>query len=111
MDFPDTKQGELTTRVRRSIVVFVEQLIFSVRKFSLLLKPKVHLPCSQEVACGPCTEPVEGRTIAQVVSRRLPTAAARVRAQVRSCGICGAQSGTGQVFSDYVDFPSQFSFH
>jgi hypothetical protein len=30
-----------------------------------------------------------------VVSRRLPTAAARVRGQVRSCGICGRKSGTG----------------
>jgi hypothetical protein len=30
-----------------------------------------------------------GRAIAQAVSRRLPTAAARVRVQVRSCGICG----------------------
>jgi hypothetical protein len=32
--------------------------------------------------------------IAQAVSRWLPTAAARVRARVRSCGICGGQSGT-----------------
>jgi hypothetical protein len=30
--------------------------------------------------------------MAQAVSHRLPTAAARVRAQVRSCGICGRQS-------------------
>jgi hypothetical protein len=29
------------------------------------------------------------RAIAHAVSRRLPTAAARVRAWVRSCGICG----------------------
>jgi hypothetical protein len=36
-----------------------------------------------------------GRVIAQAVSRRLPTAAARVRAHVRSCGICGGQTGTG----------------
>jgi hypothetical protein len=35
-----------------------------------------------------------GRAIAQAVSRRLPTLAARIRAQVRSCGICGGQSGT-----------------
>jgi hypothetical protein len=34
-----------------------------------------------------------GRAIAHAVGRRLPTAAARVRAQVRSCGICGGQSG------------------
>jgi hypothetical protein len=32
-----------------------------------------------------------GRAIAQAVSRRLPTAAARVRAQVRSCAIYGGQ--------------------
>jgi hypothetical protein len=36
-----------------------------------------------------------GRTIAQAVTRRLPTAAARVQAHVRSCGICSLQSGTG----------------
>jgi hypothetical protein len=29
----------------------------------------------------------EGRAIAHAVSRRLPTAAARVRAQFRTCGI------------------------
>jgi hypothetical protein len=34
----------------------------------------------------------------QAVSRWLPTAMARVRAQVTSCGICGGQSGTGQFF-------------
>jgi hypothetical protein len=35
----------------------------------------------------------KGRAIAQAVSRRLPTAADRVR----SCWICGGQSGTGAV--------------
>jgi hypothetical protein len=39
-----------------------------------------------------------GRAVAQAVSRRLPTAAARVRSQVRSCGICDGQSGTGADF-------------
>jgi hypothetical protein len=33
-----------------------------------------------------------GRAIAQADIRRLPTAAARVRAHVRSCRICGGQS-------------------
>jgi hypothetical protein len=36
-----------------------------------------------------------GRAIAQAGGRRLPTAASRVPSQVRSCGICGGQNGTG----------------
>jgi hypothetical protein len=53
-----------------------------------------------------CRNPeIYGRAIAQTVSSRLPTAAARVRARVRSCGICGRQSGTG------TGFPCQFAFH
>jgi hypothetical protein len=35
-----------------------------------------------------CTYSRKGRAIAQAVSRRLPTAAARVRVRVISCGIC-----------------------
>jgi hypothetical protein len=46
-----------------------------------------------------------GRAIAQAVSRRLPIAAARVRAVVRSCGICGGQSGTGAGFLQVLRFP------
>jgi hypothetical protein len=42
---------------------------------------------------------------AQAISRRLPTAAARVRAHVRSCGICGGQSGTGAGFLRLRLFP------
>jgi hypothetical protein len=37
----------------------------------------------------------KGRAIAQAVSRWLPTAVARIRAWVWSCGICGGQSGAG----------------
>jgi hypothetical protein len=36
---------------------------------------------------------------------RLPNAAARVRAQVRSCGICGGQSGTGGRYFRVLRFP------
>jgi hypothetical protein len=36
-----------------------------------------------------------GRTIVQAVSRRLLTAAVRVRAWVRTYRICGGKSGTG----------------
>jgi hypothetical protein len=52
---------------------------------SILIGIKVPLPTHGE----------NGRAIAQAASRWLPTAAARVRARVRSCEICGGQSGTG----------------
>jgi hypothetical protein len=54
-----------------------------------------------------------GRAIAQVVSRRLPTAAARVRAQSRSgnVGFVVNKVALGQVSSEYFGFPCQFSFH
>jgi hypothetical protein len=47
----------------------------------------------------------ESRAIAQAVSRRLSTAAARVRAKVRSCEICGGKSGTGAGFLRVLWFP------
>jgi hypothetical protein len=40
-----------------------------------------------------------GRTMAQAVSRRPPTAEARVHVRVNPCGICVEQSGTGTGFS------------
>jgi hypothetical protein len=46
-----------------------------------------------------------GRGIVQAVSRRLSTAAARVRAHIRSLGICGGQSGTGAGFFRVLWFP------
>jgi hypothetical protein len=52
---------------------------------------------------GSCSEPVlrtfaKGRAIAQALGTWLPTAADRVRARVRSCGICGGKSSTGVGF-------------
>jgi hypothetical protein len=35
----------------------------------------------------------------------------QVHFQVRLCGFCHGQSGTGAGFSEYVRFPCQFSFH
>jgi hypothetical protein len=52
-----------------------------------------------------------GRAIAQVVIRRLPTATARVRVQVRSCGICVEHNGIVAGFLRYFGFLWQFSFH
>jgi hypothetical protein len=45
------------------------------------------------------------RAIAQAVSRRVPTAAAHVRAQVRSCGIFGGQIGNPVGFLRVFRFP------
>jgi hypothetical protein len=47
----------------------------------------------------------EDRAITQAVNRWLPTVAAGVQAQVRSCGICGGQSGTGAGFLRVLRFP------
>jgi hypothetical protein len=46
-----------------------------------------------------------GRAIAQAVSHWLPTAAARVRARVWPCGICGGQSGAEAGFLRVLRFP------
>jgi hypothetical protein len=46
-----------------------------------------------------------GHAIAQAVSRWLLTAAARVRGQVWSNGICGGQSGAGADFLRVLRFP------
>jgi hypothetical protein len=48
---------------------------------------------------------VMGHAMAQVVSRWLPTSAARVRSRVRSREICGGQSGAGAGFLRVLRFP------
>jgi hypothetical protein len=46
-----------------------------------------------------------GHATAQAVSHQLPITATRVRAQVRSCGICGGQSGAAADFLLVLRFP------
>jgi hypothetical protein len=48
---------------------------------------------------------------AQTVNRRLPTAAVRVQARVRSCGICGGKVPLGVGFLRVLRFLCQFSSH
>jgi hypothetical protein len=53
-----------------------------------------------------------GRDLAKAVSRRLPTAAARVHARVWQVGFVVDKVASGQVFSEYFGFPCQNrSFH
>jgi hypothetical protein len=52
-----------------------------------------------------------GRAIAQAVSRRLPTAEARVRSQSGHVGFVADKVALGQVFSEYFGFSCQFLFH
>jgi hypothetical protein len=52
-----------------------------------------------------------GRAIAEAVSRWLPAAAARVRAQVCQMGFVVDKVTSGQVFSKYFAFPCQKTVH
>jgi hypothetical protein len=63
--------------------------------------------------CNPCKKHVRfGRAMFQAVSRRPPTAEARVRARVSPCGIFGGPSGTGiGFFPEFFGFPLSISFH
>jgi hypothetical protein len=53
----------------------------------------------------------KGGVIAEVVSRRLPTAAVQIRSQVSSRGICGGQIGAGAGFLRVLWFLLPISFH
>jgi hypothetical protein len=52
-----------------------------------------------------------GRAVAQAVSRRFPTAAARVRVRAEHVGFVVDKAALGQVFSEYFSFPCQSLFH
>jgi hypothetical protein len=96
----DEPNSELVWATRYSEELHVHVLVFprsvslegvAVRHYHLLPYPFLHT--------------LHGRATAQAVSRRLPTTAARVPAQVKSCGICGGHSGTGAGFLRVLRFP------
>jgi hypothetical protein len=66
--------------------------------YSKYIPPKTSQPLTQ-------MNMLEGRAIAQAVSRWLPTAPAQVRAPVWSSGICGGHSGAGAGFLRVLRFP------
>jgi hypothetical protein len=51
---------------------------------------------------------LQGRAMAQAVSRRPLNAEAWFSARVNPCAICGGQSGPGTVFSEFFGFPCQY---
>jgi hypothetical protein len=79
---------------------YVTQIQETITKFT-----QMNCALLYEVWAKEWTNSYWGRAIAQVVNRRLPTTAARVRAQVSSCGICGGQSGAGAGFLLILRFP------
>jgi hypothetical protein len=64
-----------------------------------------HLSDYRRLQCTYNINSVIGHAIAHAVSRWLPTVAARVRARVWSCGICGEQSGAGACFLRVLRLP------
>jgi hypothetical protein len=52
-----------------------------------------------------------GRAVAEAVSRWLPTAAVRVRVRAEHVGFVVDKAELRLVFSEYVGFPCQSSFH
>jgi hypothetical protein len=47
----------------------------------------------------------QGHAIAQAVSFQLPIVTIQDQSQVRSCGLCGGQNGTGAYFLQVFRFP------
>jgi hypothetical protein len=74
--------------------------------------PRSQRPSAACILYPWCYMKWNGRAIAQAVSRRLPTAAARVKTRVWSCGILWwTKVALVQVFSQNFGFPCQSTFH
>jgi hypothetical protein len=77
------------------LCTFYEQHFLQSQILTLFLQTLSQVPLLTSV----------GHVIAQTISRGLPTRAARVRAQVKSCSICSGQSGVGAGFLRVFRFP------
>jgi hypothetical protein len=87
------------------IIFFQYQNICSVKTF------RVVSTCILYSYLYCCTKHnVRGRAVAQVASRLLPTSASRVRSKIKSCRICGGQSGTTPGFLRFFRFFCQLLF-
>jgi hypothetical protein len=76
------------------------------------VKNMLLLPGIKPRFLGRTTHNLNGRSIGQAVSRRLPTAAPRVQTRVWSCGILWwTKVALGQVFSENFGFPCQSICH
>jgi hypothetical protein len=86
-----------------NVTSLLEQIFAHIKAFCVVLQACDC--CKRHMATEFCQEfsaysyeIIKGNVIAQAVSRRLPTAAARIRAQLSLCEISGGQSGTGAGF-------------
>jgi hypothetical protein len=92
----DVIKSWLSICFRKGFLVLVDEYGFLGRNVVRLERNQLfgatydplYFRTKEEGKCSGCDK-------AQAVSRRLPTAAARVQTQVRSCGICDVQSGIG----------------
>jgi hypothetical protein len=78
---------------------------YGTRRFITVITRALHWSLSSARSMQSIPSHPIGRAIVQAGSRWLPTAAARVRARVRSCGIWGGQSGTGAGVLRVLRFP------
>jgi hypothetical protein len=87
------------------VVVFIESNTKIAQKMKLpntfVIKPEYWKVTGKN--CCVLTV-VNGRAVAEAVSRWLPTAAARVRVRA-ACGVCGGQSSIGSGFLRVLRFP------